>query len=119
VRYNEDYGAMLVTATADGITYQFYNAGGLLIDDYTTTKQCAVATPTPTLVPTAPPTDTATPTLVATAPPAATPQPDTSGTTPVPGVASANLTLFDRATDAGKPHRQKPIHWWQPLVVLQ
>jgi tartrate-resistant acid phosphatase type 5 len=39
VRYNQDYGAMLVTATTGGITYQFYNASGSLIDEYTPPQQ--------------------------------------------------------------------------------
>src|SRR2546428_462547 len=40
VRYNLDFGAMLVTANTSGITYQFYSAGGNLIDTYTQTKDC-------------------------------------------------------------------------------
>lgn len=40
VRYNQDYGAMLVTATSIDITYQFYSADGVLIDDYTMRKDC-------------------------------------------------------------------------------
>lgn len=43
VRYNQDHGAMLVTATSTDITYQFYNAEGDLIDDYTVTKNCAAS----------------------------------------------------------------------------
>lgn len=35
VRYNQDHGAMLVTATTAQITYQFYNAEGVLIDELT------------------------------------------------------------------------------------
>jgi hypothetical protein len=37
VRYNADYGAMLVTASADTITFEFYSItdGGTLIDTYT------------------------------------------------------------------------------------
>jgi hypothetical protein len=79
---------MLVTATSAGIIYQFYNADGVLLDDYSVTKHCAVAPPTasPTLTPaptetptpTGIPTHTATPTLVATISPAATPEPDSS-----------------------------------------
>ncbi len=41
VRFNEDHGAMLVTASTTGITYQFYTADGLLIDNYTVVKECA------------------------------------------------------------------------------
>src|SRR5207248_125423 len=40
VRYNLDFGAMLVTANTSGITYQFYSAGGKLIDTYTQAKDC-------------------------------------------------------------------------------
>jgi hypothetical protein len=40
VRYNEDYGAMLVTITATGLTSQFYNADGVLIDQYEIEKDC-------------------------------------------------------------------------------
>lgn len=39
-RYNEDHGAMLITATPTEITYQFYDADGDLIDEYTVTKNC-------------------------------------------------------------------------------
>ena len=41
VRYNQDYGAMLVTVDFTGVTYQFYNADDTLIDEYTVTKNCA------------------------------------------------------------------------------
>ncbi|MCC6166181.1 MAG: metallophosphoesterase [Caldilineaceae bacterium] len=66
VRYNQDYGAMLVTATTTGITYQFYTAGGILIDSYTVAKECESAPPTftPTMTPTATPTVTPTVTTV-------------------------------------------------------
>jgi hypothetical protein len=40
VRYNQDHGAMLVTATPTQITYQFHNAEGALIDDYTVVADC-------------------------------------------------------------------------------
>jgi hypothetical protein len=40
VRYNSDFGAMLVNANTSGITYQFYSAGGNLIDTYTQSKSC-------------------------------------------------------------------------------
>ena len=35
VRYNGDYGAMLVDANQDSILFRFYNRGGQLIDSYT------------------------------------------------------------------------------------
>jgi len=40
VRYNQDYGAMLVTATNTGITYQFFNASGVKIDELSVGKDC-------------------------------------------------------------------------------
>ena len=45
MRYNEDYGAMLVEATADAITFQFIARSGAVIDSYTL--------PPPTPAPTA------------------------------------------------------------------
>jgi tartrate-resistant acid phosphatase type 5 len=47
VRYNTDFGAMLVTANSTGITYKFYSAGGSLVDTYTQSKTCG-GTPPPT-----------------------------------------------------------------------
>ncbi len=35
VQFNDDYGAMLVEADADGITFQFFTRGGRIIDTYT------------------------------------------------------------------------------------
>lgn len=35
VRYNSDYGAMLITASEEQITFQFFNRSGELIDEYT------------------------------------------------------------------------------------
>jgi hypothetical protein len=43
VRYNQDHGAMLVTATHTGITYQFFNANGDMIDELPVSKDCGVA----------------------------------------------------------------------------
>jgi hypothetical protein len=37
---------MLVTATATDITYQFYNADGILIDEHRVSKNCAALTTT-------------------------------------------------------------------------
>ena len=54
MRFNQDHGAMLITAAPTGITYQFYSADNLLIDDFTVAKNCASSTaaagsqPTPT-----------------------------------------------------------------------
>ncbi|MEZ4869909.1 MAG: right-handed parallel beta-helix repeat-containing protein [Caldilineaceae bacterium] len=99
VRYNEDYGAMLVTAAMTGITYQFYNAAGLLIDEYTESKACATntatptATPTATLLATSPPTTT--PTLIATLPPTMTP----TRVIHVPADALTIQAAIDQAAD--------------------
>jgi hypothetical protein len=41
-RYNEDYGAMLVTITETGLTSQFYDADCVLIDQYELEKDCEV-----------------------------------------------------------------------------
>ena len=41
VRYNSNFGAMLVTANTSGITYKFYNVNGKLIDTYTQSKDCS------------------------------------------------------------------------------
>jgi hypothetical protein len=43
VRYNQDHGAMLVTATRTGITYQFFNTNGDKIDELQVSKDCGVA----------------------------------------------------------------------------
>jgi hypothetical protein len=64
VRYNEDHGAMLVTATPSQITYQFYNAEGVLIDDYSVDKECAGTAPTPNPSPTPTTTPTPNPSLI-------------------------------------------------------
>ena len=47
VRYNGDYGAMLVDATEASITFQFISRTGTLIDTYTSTSSnCVLAAPT-------------------------------------------------------------------------
>ena len=71
LRYNGNYGAMLVTADSCQMTYQFITRLGAVIDTYTQTQAaCATPTPTPTLTPTA--TRTATVTPIPTATPTAT-----------------------------------------------
>ena len=78
VRYNADHGAMLITATTTGITYEFYNTQSVLIDSYTVAKNCS-GDPTPTPTPTLEPTPTTEPTATAeptpTVEPTATPTP--------------------------------------------
>jgi len=41
-RYKEDYGAMLITADRTGITFQFYDASNLLIDEFRMMKDCQI-----------------------------------------------------------------------------
>ncbi|MBI4546462.1 MAG: metallophosphoesterase [Ignavibacteriae bacterium] len=43
VRYNADYGAMLVTATTEAITFQFITRKGIVIDTYTITSKYTIA----------------------------------------------------------------------------
>ncbi|HLF91371.1 MAG TPA: metallophosphoesterase [Anaerolineales bacterium] len=73
VRYNQDHGAMLVTAASTGVTYQFYNADGILIDDYYAPQNCAGNNPDPT--PSSTPTPAATPAPTGTPMNPATPTP--------------------------------------------
>ena len=40
-RYNAQFGAMLVTVSQTGLTSQFFNTAGTLIDTYTLSKDCA------------------------------------------------------------------------------
>ncbi len=61
-RYNAKFGAMLVTVSQTGLTSQFINTSGAVIDTYTLNKTCAAdttntatATSTPTDTPTGPP----------------------------------------------------------------
>jgi hypothetical protein len=76
VRYNADYGAMLVIASDTAMTLQFFNTASTLIDELTINKDCrpeptATPTSTATNTPTVTPTDT--PTATATNTPTATP----------------------------------------------
>ena len=59
VRYNGDYGAMLVEADNSQITFQFITRTGVVIDTYTLGT-------TPTTTPTFTPTETSVPTLTST-----------------------------------------------------
>jgi len=38
VRYNEDFGAMLVEATLDHVTFRFVTRAGVQVDEYTVTR---------------------------------------------------------------------------------
>jgi len=78
VRYNDGFGAMLVAVTQTGLTSQFFNVDGVLIDEYTVAKDCIIE-PTATAVPTATPTASPTPTSLLT--PTATTLPTLTGST--------------------------------------
>ncbi len=84
-RYNADYGAMLVDATAESITFEFYNRAAVLIDTYTLSAAVPTSTSTPT--PTGTPTSTRTPTATPNATNTPTPTPTT-----VAIAAPSNLT---------------------------
>lgn len=113
VRYNQDYGAMLVTATTTAITYQFYTADGLLIDDYAVAAHCAMTMPTPSSTPvptlpvtatvpappTATPINTAIPTPITTEVPTPMPTVDPLHVIHVPGDASTIQAAIDQAAD--------------------
>ncbi len=115
-RYKAKFGAMLVTVTKSGLTSQFFNTDGALIDTYTLNKTCAPvstspATATPTTTPTSTPTDTptatptgtptGTPTDTPTATPTGTPT-DTPTTTPT-GTPTGTPTDTPTATPTGTP----------------
>ena len=48
VRYNSDYGAMLVDASACAIEFRFVTRTGVIVDTFTQTRTCTVPTPSPT-----------------------------------------------------------------------
>ena len=85
VRYNKDYGAMLVTASETELVYQFVSRAGIMIDSYRQLR------PTPpvmaTLTSTATPQATSTPAALPTSRPTSTPG-------PTPGVTPAVRPLF-------------------------
>ena len=89
VRYNGDYGALLVTASTTNLTFQFISRANYIADSYTLTTGAPTATPTPpptdTFTVTPPPTDTFTVTPAPTDTFTVTPAPtDTFTVTPTP-----------------------------------
>ena len=105
-RYNAQYGAMLVTVSQTGLTSQFFNTVGTLIDSYTLSKTCATdltitATATATSTPTGTPTDTptATPTATPTGTPTGTPTATATGTPTGTPTTTATATPTGTPTD--------------------
>lgn len=99
-RYNAQYGAMLVTVSQTGLTSQFFNTAGTLIDAYTLSKTCT-SDITTTATATATSTPTGTPTTTATATPTGTPT-GTPTTTPT-GTPTGTPTTTATATPTGTP----------------
>jgi hypothetical protein len=96
VRYNDRFGAMLVTATESGMTTQFFNTDGVLIDEYTLSRRCIVE-PTVTIAPTTTSVPSQTPTSVPTATPLSLPTPSVQSTptaeVSVAGIAQASTAV--------------------------
>ncbi|MFL5734150.1 MAG: metallophosphoesterase [Chloroflexia bacterium] len=99
VRYNDDYGAMLVDSTAMTITFRFINRSRLVIDSYTLTSTLPTLTPTPA-VPTV--TQTRTPTRGPTGTPGAT-------FTPVPPPALVGHVTWQGPPPQPNNQQQRPI----------
>jgi hypothetical protein len=94
-RYNGDYGAMLVQASAAAITFQFITQAGVLVDTYTIAAPAPTATPTSTrtVIPTATPSPTPVPTATATRTPTASP---TASATATPALTSPPVSCAPR-----------------------
>ena len=105
IRYNENHGAMLVTATTLGITYQFYNANSVLVDNYNVAKDCSAPSPTPS--PTNSPTSTPTPieSPIPSPTPTLTPTPSII---PTPTPSGNQQTLTFTATEDASLYGSSP-----------
>jgi tartrate-resistant acid phosphatase type 5 len=103
VRFTGDYGAMLVEAAADQLTFQFVTRANAVIDTYTLTATGQPATATPTNVAEGAATDTPTGTPIRTplATPTRTATPD--NTTTATRTATATATPADTATPPPAP----------------
>ena len=66
VRYNADFGAMLITVTDTIMVFQFFNTSATLIDEYLIEDENCLVPPTPTSTPTTTSTPNQRPTLTAT-----------------------------------------------------
>jgi tartrate-resistant acid phosphatase type 5 len=91
VRYNADYGAMLVTASDTDLMYEFVSCTGAVVDSYTQTRLPPSVTPEPpaTATPTVASTSTAPPLVSPSPRPTTTPRP-----TPTAGPISSYLPLI-------------------------
>jgi tartrate-resistant acid phosphatase type 5 len=111
VRYNDNYGAMLISADGSGMRLQFFNIDNELIDDHLVARQCNIeptatntptntATNTPTATPSDTPTTTPTETPTRTPTSTSTPSPTFS---PTPSATTTNtpvVTLSDTPVSA-------------------
>lgn len=93
VRYNDSFGAMLVTLSESGMLAQLFNVDGELIDQHNQPKDCAGAT---TATPSTTPNHTVTPTSTATRTP--TPTATTTGTPTTSATPSTTPTLTTSPT---------------------
>lgn len=109
-RYNAKFGAMLVTVSQTGLTSQFINTSGTVIDTYTLSKTCtadttmtATATATATSTPTDTPTTTPTNTPTASSTPTPTPTPTTTATATPTGTPTNTPTASPTPTPTETP----------------
>ncbi|HEU0297494.1 MAG TPA: DNRLRE domain-containing protein [Anaerolineales bacterium] len=98
VRYNNDWGAMLVEANSSQITFKFYSRTSMLVDAYTLN---ASGTPTATFMPSTTPTKTSTPTNTATRTSTATSTPSVTAT--ATSTLTASPTRTPTATSSNTP----------------
>jgi hypothetical protein len=113
VRYNADWGAMLVEANSSQIAFKFYSRASLLVDTYTLNTSIT-PTPTATFTFTNTPTSTALPTQTNTPLPSHTP---THTTTPLPSdTPTATFTPTDTPLPSDTPTPTvPPTHTNTPL----
>jgi hypothetical protein len=99
VRYNADYGALLVTANTTTLTFQFISRANYIVDTYTLTTGATTATPAP------PPGSTATrtPTATRTGTPARTPTLTRTPTRNPANTPSASATATPRPNLTATP----------------
>jgi hypothetical protein len=111
VRYNNSFGAMLVTATKTGMTTQFFNTAGVLIDELTLSKRCIIE-PTATIATTA----TIAPTLVPTSAPAATPLPLLTPAVQSTAASEVSAAGIAQASTAVAVPQQPAADWTADLI---